>query len=247
MRTLVVHKIKCLGPVAIISAWIGIGVPIAACANVITDWDEKGIALVGPMPAYPAERTMGMVHCAMFDAVNSIERRYRPYLVQLPAEATTSKEAAAAAAAAGVLATVNEKAAADMKAALANYLAGIPDSASKSDGIRLGEAVAAKVLEARAKDGSDAADDYRPRTTPGLYVGTASMAAPTWSNVKPFTLSKPDQFRPGPPVALESMEWATDFNEIKEYGRKVSNKRTAEQTETARFWLMTGPNAYHPF
>ena len=38
---------------------------------------------------------MGMVHAAMFDAVNSIERRYRPYLVQLPAEPGTSKEAAA--------------------------------------------------------------------------------------------------------------------------------------------------------
>jgi PAP2 superfamily. len=80
-----------------------------------------------------------------------------------------------------------------------------------------------------------------------VYVATPILAGSTWPNVKPFALTKPDQFRPGPPVSLESMEWATDYNEIKEYGRKVSNKRTAEQTETARFWLMTGPNAYHPF
>jgi len=145
------------------------------------------------------------------------------------------------------LASLDEKAAAEMKLALANYLAGIPEGTSKSEGIGLGEAVAAKVLEARAKDGSDAPDDYRPRTTPGVYVATPILAASTWPNVKPFALTKPDQFRPGPPVSLESMEWATDYNEIKEYGRKVSNKRTAEQTETARFWLMTGPNAYHPF
>src|SRR5205085_8606922 len=106
---------------------------------------------------------MGIVHTAMFDAVNSIERRYRPYLVQLPADPATSKEAAAAAAATAVLATIDAKTAGEMKAALAAYLVAIPDSAAKSDGIKLGEAVAAKVLESRANDGSDAPDDYRPR------------------------------------------------------------------------------------
>jgi len=35
---------------------------------------------------------------AMFDAVNSIERRYRPYVAQLPVDPATSKVAAAAAA-----------------------------------------------------------------------------------------------------------------------------------------------------
>ena len=119
---------------------------------------------------------MGMVHAAMFDAVNSIERRYRPYLVQLPADPATSKEAAAAAAAATILATIDAKTAGEMKAALAAYLASIPDGAAKSDGVKLGEAVAAKVLEARTNDGCDAPDAYRPRTTPGVYVPTRDHA-----------------------------------------------------------------------
>src|ERR1700733_16233622 len=92
-------------------SWLAIGVPVSANANVITDWDGKAVALVmpaGPLGVsqqiYTAQRMMGMVHAAMFDAVNSIERRYEPYLVQLPADPTTSKEAAAAAAAAAVLA-----------------------------------------------------------------------------------------------------------------------------------------------
>src|SRR5215470_15452637 len=55
----------------------------SAFADVIADWDEKGVALVTPRLSPPAtERAMAMVHVAMFDAVNSIERRYRPYLVQ---------------------------------------------------------------------------------------------------------------------------------------------------------------------
>jgi hypothetical protein len=111
--------------------------------------------------------------------------------------------------AATVLATVDEKTATEAKGALANYLVGIPNGTAKTEGIKLGEAVAAKVLEARAKDGADAPDAYRPRTTPGVYVATPILAASTWSNVKPFALTKPDQFRPDPPVPLESKGWAT--------------------------------------
>src|SRR5262249_53170773 len=199
--------------VAIVAAIVGSGVP--ARANVITDWDEKAIGLLRSLPDYPAERIMGMIHCAMFDAVNSIARRYRPYLVQLPAEPTTSKEAAAAAAAVAVLTAVDLKAGIDMKGALANYLAKIPDGSAKSEGIRLGEAIAAQVLMARANDGADSPDAYRPRTTAGVYVATPILAASTWPSVKPFALTKADQFRPAPPVLLESGEWATDFNEVK--------------------------------
>jgi hypothetical protein len=230
------------------------GAAQSAFANVITDWDEKGVAAVMPrgragvtQQVYTAQRTMGIVHAAMFDALNSIERRYRPYLVQLPAVSTTSKEAAAAAAAAAVLATINQKTADEMKVALAIYLGSMPDGAPKSDGVKLGEAVAAKVLAARANDGSDAPDAYRPRTTPGVYVPTAITAASMWPDVKPFAMAKGSQFRPGPPISLESKEWATDFNEIKDYGAQNSAKRSAQQTETARFWLMAGPPAYHPF
>jgi hypothetical protein len=233
-------------PAAIIASWVVAGVPAPAFANVITDWDEKGVAVVTPMPPYTAQRVMAMVHTAMFDAVNSIERRYRPYLVQLPAAPTASREAAAAAAAAAVLATIDAKTAGEMKAALATYLTAIPEGAPKSDGVKLGEAVAARVLEARVNDGADTLDAYRPSTTPGVYVPTPITAASMWPNMKPFALTTPSHFRPEPPISLASKEWATDYNEIKDYGGKASVKRSAQQTETARFWLMVGPQAYHP-
>jgi len=218
-----------------------------AFANVITDWDERAVAIANAMPPYPAQRVLGMVHAAMFDAVNSIEQRYRPYLVQLPVPPSTSKEAAAAAAAAVVLASIDEKTASAVRDALAAELAAIPDGLAKSDGIKLGETVAAKVLEARANDGHDAPDAYRPRTSPGVYVPTPITAASMWPNVKPFAINSGSQFRPQPPVSLTSKEWATDYNEIKDYGSRTSTKRTPQQTETARFWLMVGPQAYHPF
>ena len=83
-----------------------------AWADVITDWNAHAVAFgvdhkIGPPPA---ERIIAMTQVAMFDAINSIDRKYTPYLVQLPAGADTSREAAAAAAAGTVLASINPKA-----------------------------------------------------------------------------------------------------------------------------------------
>src|SRR5262249_41789569 len=150
----------------VLGAWLAWDAP--AAANVITDWDEKAVALVPPSPA--GERIMALVHVAMFDAVNSIGHRYRPYLVQLGATADAAKESAAASAAAAILAAQPGQDAGAIRAALASYLASIADGPGKAEGIKLGEAVAAKVLAARANDGGDAPDDYRPETRPGRYV-----------------------------------------------------------------------------
>jgi len=68
-----------------------------------------------------------------------------------------------------------------------------------------------------------------------------------WPNMKPFAIANPSQFRPGPPVSLESKEWATDYNELKDYGGQTSAKRSAQQTEIARFWAFGPTAAYHPF
>src|SRR5882724_6482765 len=218
-----------------------IGMAPSAFANVITDWNEKAVAFVTPRMAPAAgQRVVAIMQVAMFDAVNSIDRRYRPYLIQLPAAQTTSKEAAAAAAAGTVLVGLYPQEA-NFKGDMAVYLATIPDSDAKSAGIRLGEAVAAKILEARAGDGADAPDAYQYKTKPGVYVPTPITVSSTWPNVKPFALTSASQFRPAPPIALGSQQWATDYNEIKDFGGKASSKRSARQTEDARFWLITGP------
>ena len=97
MRASMAHTMSISIPTAIIASSVAVGAPTSSFANVITDWDEKAVAVVTPMPPYTAQRVMGMVHAAMFDAVNSIEQRYQRYLVQLPAAPETSKEAAIAA------------------------------------------------------------------------------------------------------------------------------------------------------
>jgi hypothetical protein len=80
----------------------------------------------------------------------------------------TERLIAAAAAAGTVLKNLFPDAASDIQAALTSYLAGIPDSDAKSNGIKLGEAVATKCLE--GSDGASVADAYRPVTTAGVYT-----------------------------------------------------------------------------
>jgi hypothetical protein len=187
-----------------------------------------------------------MTHLAMFDAVNAVERGYRPYLMNSVVLAPTSKEATAASAAGNILAGVDPSAAQDVKRALAAYLANIPDGEAKQNGLELGEAVGAKMLASRADDGVLATDTYRPRTSPGVYISTAPVLSPQWPRVKPFALKSADQMRPGPPPALKSKEWAADYNEIKDFGSRNSAKRSARQTEDARFWLAVDGRVYYP-
>jgi PAP2 superfamily len=216
-----------------------------AAANVITDWDVTGVALAGP--AGTGEREMAIMHLAMFDAVNAIERRFRPYLVETEGRPAASEDAAAAAAAAAVLESLHPQAGAEIKATLAMSLAAVPNGDAATAGVKLGEGVAAKILAARADDGSNAPDQYRPRTSAGVYVPTSAvMIGSTWPKMRPFAIPEASSFRPPPPISLESKEWAADYNEIKDLGGKVSAMRTPQQTETAKFWLMVGPPAYHP-
>src|SRR5215831_1165681 len=84
-----------------------LGGPVSA--DVITDWNENAVAFVTKQRMLPpqAERVVASVHVAMFDAVNSIERRYRPYRLAVTTAKETSKEAAAAVAASMVLASLH--------------------------------------------------------------------------------------------------------------------------------------------
>src|SRR5437763_5661915 len=225
-----------------------LSVPVAAAAaNVITDWDEKAVGVVQTkMPPPSSYRIMATMHLAMFEAVNSIEPHYKPYKAKLAASPEAAEEAAAVTAAGLVLSKLVPGAAADVQSAAKNFLAMLPEGDAKANGVKLGEQAALAMLEARANDGFSAPDAYRPRTTPGVYIPTPITVGWQFPNVTPFAMTSPSQFRPKPPISLKSPQWAKDYNEIKELGEKNSTKRTARQTEDARFWVLTGPLSTHP-
>jgi hypothetical protein len=220
----------------------------SAHANVIVDWNAKAelIAVKKKMLPPPNARGMAMMHIAMYEAVNAVERRYAPYRLNLTAPRNVSKEAAAAAAAHGVLTTLHPDVQEALDGGLLASLADVPEGDAKVAGIALGKKAAAEVLALRAKDGSSAAESYRPHTIAGAYVPTVIPVSSTYGRVTPWVMKSGSQVRPAPPPALSSATWARDVNEIRDYGGRNNSKRSAEQTEIGRFWFVTGPQAWNP-
>jgi hypothetical protein len=189
---------------------------------------------------------MAMMHVAMFNAVNAIERRYAAYGFEGRGAAGASAGAAAASAARTVLAGLFPDQREAVEKAYAASLAKLSGQPGVEAGAALGEQAGKDCLSMRGKDGVGAANVYRPVTSPGVYVPTAMTASHDWREVKPWVMKSPSQFRPEPPPALASATWTRDYNEIKEVGARNSAKRTAEQTEVARFWTATGVITWNP-
>ena len=80
--------------------------PTVARADAVTDWNliaSNAIVVTAGQPPPVSVLHFAMVHGAVYDAVNAIDRGHQPYLVQPPSNPTDSKEAATAAAAFRVL------------------------------------------------------------------------------------------------------------------------------------------------
>ena len=212
--------------------------PVPARADVVTDWNVTANAVMTAenVGNNPRLRNLAMMHVAMSDAINTVQNRYTRVVATIPLAPSASAEAAAAAAAQQILTELYPAQKAKIEETYTASLKAIPDGSAKSEGVALGMQVAADVQAECAKDGTDAPDTYRPHTTPGAYVSTQPPVFEQYARAKPWVLKSVDQFRPGPPPALTSAEWARDYNEVKSLGGTKSTARTAEQSEAVKFW-----------
>jgi hypothetical protein len=118
-----------------------------ARADVVTDWNQTAIEVMknAKVGGNPWSRALAMMHVAMSDAINSVQNRYTRYVTTVPAAPGASAEAAAAAAARQILLQLFPAQKTMIEDAYANSLKAIPDSPAKSQGITLGEQVAAAI------------------------------------------------------------------------------------------------------
>jgi hypothetical protein len=216
-------------------------------------------------------RLYAMMHVAIHDALNAIDRRSRPYAFDGQADPGASPEAAVAAAARDVLVRLIaqlplelhtqdciDAGVANVEAAYATALAAIPRSHAKAQGIVVGKAAAAAILALRAepRPGRRARDGAvgpflnltcPQNTDPGEYQctpGTPYIVFEVWEHVIPFVLKDGSQFRPGPPYAVNRNKYTADFNEVKYLGGDdvtTPSARTADQTEIALSWYENSP------
>jgi hypothetical protein len=221
--------------------------PPEESGQAVIDWNMNTLAALAAAEAPPAvaQVTLAMVHGSVYDAVNSIVGGYEPYLGTVDADPGASASAAVAAAAHGVLVELFPDQAADLQTALDTALGALPDGASKDGGVSVGEAAAAAMIAAREGDGRGVPNPITTGTEPGEYRPTPPDEGdnPTsWiAKMKPFVVDDVTAFRTAGPLALDSPEYAVEFNEVKELGAGEGSGRTEEQQAIADFWQAAIP------
>jgi hypothetical protein len=211
--------------------------------NAAQQWDQIAEDTVVGSGAFQGEGFVytAYVTKAMHDAVNPGARRGQ------------SADAAVAEAAYRVLVHYFPASAPGLTSLHDAALAAIPDGAAKRNGIKYGGLAAGRLLRDREGDGLQPIASTSPfptlapgpgvwRLTPGAY---APAQTPWMGNVRPFLLSRSDQFRPSAPPSLSSPRWVAAFNEIKSLGAADSTTRTPEQTAIAIFWTANVVRQYN--
>ncbi|HYR86249.1 MAG TPA: vanadium-dependent haloperoxidase [Terriglobia bacterium] len=217
----------------------------ASANNVVVDWNNIASTTIvtnGLKPSVTSGVWFAYVQLAVYDAVNAIDRRHKPYLFTTNAPARASRDAAAIAAAHRILVNYFPSQSASLDAQYLTSIAALTDNPfAVAAGASVGEQSARAMIAARANDGLNASVAYTPPIGPGYWQPTPPALAPPltpWlGHVTPFTMTEPAQFLPDEgPTPLNSRQWIDDYNQTKTLGAANSAVRTPEQSETGLFW-----------
>jgi hypothetical protein len=235
----------------LMASLVALGFPSTADADTVTDWNAHAsnalMTVAGQAPPVSTIH-MAMVHGAVYDAVNAIDRRYRHYIYftnrVLP---RASKDAAAATAAYRVLVNIVPAQQQALEQLYLANLAALPSS-GKSAGVLFGEEAAAAMIARRTNDGRFGPPGFSTGTAPGQWRPTppafANDPAGWVRNVSPFLIQSASQFRSEGPFPLTSAAYAAEFNEVKSIGALNSATRTGPQTNAARYWAENPPRTW---
>ena len=148
------------------------GAADSPAGNPVTRWNAVAIQVLPVDPGLVMDsRAFAIVHAAIHDAVNGVERRYQPYTIELSSP-NASVDAAIATAARDTLVALSPSQSTTVQIAYAATLLGIPDGAAKQAGIELGRRSAEANLARRVGDGADSAGGppYVPKVSPATMT-----------------------------------------------------------------------------
>ena len=127
---------------------------------------------------------------------------------------------------------------------LAASLALVKNPVAKKKGIAFGVLAANRIIALRVGDGRNAAVTVPTGTTPGHWrpePSTALFTSAWLGGVTPLAIDSATQFAPGAPPAINTPTYLEEFNEVRDYGgTNADTLRTAEQSQTARFYSDAG-------
>lgn len=228
--------------------------------------DHSGTYSATPEHGGPTRgsRALAIVHVAIYDAANAIAGEpYEPYIPVGIDPATVTKaslNAAVAQAAHDTLATLYPSQKKVFDDELAKALGAVPAKKGRAEGVAVGAAAALNILMLRGEvggyqDGSrhplnTGAIPYVPTNAPGFHQPDPLNAGqgfltPGWGLVDTFSdidVTDSPYVLP-PPPALDSVEYALSFQQVRDYGGDgvlTPTLRSDEETEIGLFWAYDG-------
>lgn len=192
-------------------------------------------------------RALSMVHLAMHNAFNAITPAFETYLFE-DSVPDADPVAAAAISTQLILAKAYPTRKDTINAVCSKWLSQVEEGEAKEKGVALGRKVASQLIAMREGDGHERQGDYTPMTKPGDYQYTPGFDyvwKPDFSYAKPFTLDSISQFRSPAPPSFESDTYLASFDEVKIYGKKGSQERSAEQTHIGHWWAEFGEHSWN--
>jgi hypothetical protein len=209
-----------------------------------------------------ASRAMAIIHIAMFDAVNAYYQQFQSYSGIAPVSGDVSVDYAIAQAAHDALVWLYPSQHPRLDALLAADVAIIQgDATGLAAGKALGQQAAAAIIALRTNDGSFFTEpvvgvNFTPigglgHWEPDPVSGATTALGAYWGGVKPFVLASGSQFRPGPPPALNSLQYTLDYYQVEGLGGDprfgTPTVRSPQQTMQGIFWTYDGtPNICAP-
>ncbi len=217
---------------------------LAQSPDPVLEWNRILLVTLGTPgvlePTVFFTRPLALMHVAIFDAINSFDRVYTPYVDFVDVPVGASRDAAIAQAARDALVGMFPSQTAVYDAALATQLSRLP-AAGVAGGVQAGAASARAVLARRATDGWNRPNPtYILPSLPGFWQPVPPQNTPAgyvhYPDVAPFVIGNVNQFLVAAPPLLTSQLYTTDFNEAKAIGSATSTTRTADQTRVAQLF-----------
>jgi hypothetical protein len=240
---------RLFGKHAALSLALASALVCTARADTVTEWNrimQETVTASGGTPASnPNHQTRwgAIVQLAVFEAVNSIDRSYEPYIAYLAASPNASLDAAVITAAHDTLVVLRPNSTATLDGLRNTALDNIPNGPNKDAGIAVGAAAAVAMLALRADDGWNDIVPYTPGSDPGDWrpIGTQTPVLPGWGLVTPFGIESGSHYRLQAPPALQTEKYAAAYNEVKLLGRIDSAVRSLDRTNVAKFYASASP------